>query len=240
MNVGVIIPALDEEAAIGNVGAEVPRDVVNQIYVIDNGSKDRTAIVASQAGARVIQEHRRGYGSACLAGLDAAKDCDILVFMDGDSSDDPSQINLVLDPILNGQADLVIASRRGDEAGSAVLPPHQILGNRIASWLIRLLYRVRLCDIGSFRAIRRERLLALGMSHPTYGWPVEMIVKAARRRYRILQVPVTYRRRSGGESKVGGTIKGSLLASYHMVVTILRYTFWAGETSCQPRDCPTS
>lgn len=221
MKVELIIPAYNEEQAIGEVVREVPRDVVSRIIVVDNASTDGTGRAAREAGAEVIREERRGYGSACLAGVRALKDAEIVVFLDGDRSDDPREVRLLIDPILTGQADLVIGSRPGRMERGA-LTPQQLVGNRVATTLIKLLYGVRLGDIGSFRALRREVLESLGMSNLSYGWPVEMVVKAARRGHRITEVPITYRRRIG-ESKVSGTLKGSLLAGYHMISIILRY-----------------
>jgi glycosyltransferase involved in cell wall biosynthesis len=214
-----IIPALDEAAALARLLPEVPRDVVAEVLVVDNGSRDATAAVARGAGARVVAEPRRGYGRACLAGLRAAAGADVVVYLDGDYSDDPRQIPRLLGPLWQGRADLVVGTR-GAGAG---LPLHQRLGNALAMALLRLLFGVRLGDPGSFRLARRETLLALGMEHPTYGWPVEMLVKAARRGYRVVGVPVPARPRWGGRSKVGGTLRGSVLAGWHMLATIVRY-----------------
>ncbi|MBI4588372.1 MAG: glycosyltransferase [Candidatus Rokubacteria bacterium] len=224
MRVAVVIPALDEEAAIGLVVKEIPGDLAAEVFVVDNGSADRTAEVAGAAGARVIHEPRRGYGAACLAGALAASDADILVFLDGDRSDDPSEMSAVLGPIRDGRADLVIGARVPVEDGA--ITARQSFGNRLVIWLVRLLYGVRLQDIGPFRAVRADVLRDLGMEHQTYGWPVEMVVKAARRGYRVTNVPVSCRRRIG-RSKVAGTLKGSLLAGYHLLFTTLRYA-WRG------------
>lgn len=221
--VAAIIPAWNEAGAIGLVIAALPRDLVDLLLVVDGGSTDGTETVAHDAGATVIPQERRGYGSACATGVRAAleADAEILVFLDGDYADDPADLPRVLGPILDGTADLVLGSRldRGDRGA---LPPHQRAGNRVATTLIALLYRRRLRDIGSFRAIRADKLAALDMAHPTYGWPVEMVVKAAKRGYRIREVPIHYRRRIG-QAKVGGTLRGSLLAGYHMLHTIFRY-----------------
>jgi glycosyltransferase involved in cell wall biosynthesis len=217
----LIIPAYNEEAAIAEVVGAVPRDLVSRVIVVDNGSTDATGRVARDAGAEVVREERRGYGSACLAGVRALERAEIVVFLDGDRSDDPSEVRVLVDVILADRADFVIGTRTSRMERGA-LTPQQLVGNRVATALIRWLYGVRLSDIGSFRAIRRDALLSLGMSNLTYGWPVEMVVRAAKHRYRIAEVPITYRRRIG-ESKVSGTLAGSVLAGYHMLTTILRY-----------------
>jgi glycosyltransferase involved in cell wall biosynthesis len=214
-----IVPALDEEAAIARLLPEFPRDVVAEVIVVDNGSRDGTAAAARAGGARVVAEPRRGYGRACLAGLRAAEGADVVVYLDGDYSDDPREIPRLLAPLLDGHAELVVGTR----GTAAALPLHQRLGNALAMGLLRLLYGLRLSDPGSFRAARRATLLALAMEHPTYGWPVEMLVKAARQGYRIVDVPVASRPRWGGRSKVGGTLRGSILAGWHMLATIIRY-----------------
>ncbi|MGH7408014.1 MAG: glycosyltransferase family 2 protein [Candidatus Methylomirabilales bacterium] len=224
MRIAVIIPALDEEAAIGEVVGGVPRDLAGEIIVVDNGSVDRTAEVARAAGARVIAEPIRGYGAACLAGAMAARDADILVFLDGDRSDDPAEMPLLLRPILSGQADLVVGSRIAGSVEDGALTSHQRFGNRLVTWMIRVLYGLTLTDIGPFRAIPARVLRDLGMEHKTYGWPVEMIVKAAKKGYRVVGVPVSCRKRVG-RSKVAGTLKGSLLAGYHLLSTTLRYAW---------------
>jgi glycosyltransferase involved in cell wall biosynthesis len=220
----VVIPALNEEAAIGSVVQEVPRQLVHEIVVVDNGSTDRTAEVAAAAGARVVREPRRGYGAACRAGALAAPDADVLVFLDGDRNEDPREMDRVLGPVLRGEADLVIGSRVRGGAAPGALTPQQRVGNRIVTTLLRLLYGLRLTDIGPFRAIPAHLLMDLRMEHLSYGWPVEMVVKAARRGYRIVEVPVSCRPRVG-RSKVAGTLRGSLLAGYHLLLTTVRYAW---------------
>jgi glycosyltransferase involved in cell wall biosynthesis len=224
MRVSVVIPALNEEEAIAGVVREVPRALVHEIIVVDNGSTDRTAALASAAGARVVHEPVRGYGAACLAGALAAGDADVLVFLDGDRNEDPRELPIVLAPVLAGQADLVIGSRARGGAAPGALTPQQRIGNRVVTILLRLLYGLSLTDIGPFRAIRTRVLRDLAMEHKTYGWPVEMIVKAARGGYLIVEVPVTCRVRLG-RSKVAGTLKGSALAGYHLLFTTLRYAW---------------
>lgn len=224
MGITVIIPALDEEQAIGTVVNEVPRNLVSEIIVVDNGSIDRTAEVAEAAGARVIREPIRGYGAACLAGATAASHADVFVFLDGDRSDDPREMPVVLAPLLDGRADLVIGSRTAGFTEKGAMTSQQRLGNRLVTWIVRLLYGVTLTDIGPFRAIRASVLRDLGMEHKTYGWPVEMVVKAAKKGYRVMNVPVSCRKRIG-VSKVAGTMKGSILAGYHLLSTTVRYAW---------------
>lgn len=228
MRVVAIIPALDEEAAIAGAVARLDRRLVHEVIVVDNGSRDRTADRAAAAGARVIFEPRRGYGRACLSGVEAAAGADVLVFLDGDGSDVPEDLPRLLSPIQHGDADLVLGSRALGRREPGSLPAHQLWGNRLVLVLLRLLYGVRLTDFGPFRAVRAEALAGLGMAHPTYGWPIEMVVKAAKRGLRIVEVPVDWRRRIG-RSKVAGTLRGSLLAGYHLVATVLRYAWERGR-----------
>jgi glycosyltransferase involved in cell wall biosynthesis len=220
--VTAIIPALDEEGAIAAVVREVKAGPVDEVIVVDNGSRDETGGRAAAAGARVVQEPRRGYGSACLAGARAAGRSDILVFLDGDGSDVPGDLPHLLAPIQDGRADLVLGSRARELREPGALAAHQLWGNRVVLRLLRLLYGLRLTDFGPFRAIRADTFRRLEMSHPTYGWPIEMVVKAARQRLGIVEIPVRYRRRVG-RSKVTGTLRGSLLAGYHLIATVLRY-----------------
>ncbi|OGL01157.1 MAG: glycosyl hydrolase [Candidatus Rokubacteria bacterium RIFCSPHIGHO2_02_FULL_73_26] len=224
MRVTVIIPALNEEAAIAGVVREVPRELVGEVIVVDNGSTDRTAERARAAGARVVREPERGYGAACMAGVRAAGDADVLVFLDGDRNEDPAELARVLGPVLAGRADLVVGSRVRGPRGARALPPQQRAGNRVVALLLRRLYGLALTDVGPFRAVPARVLHDLGLEHRTYGWPVEMLVKAARRGYRIVEVPVSCRPRIG-RSKVGGTLRGSVLAGYHMLRTTLTYAW---------------
>ena len=226
MRVAVIIPALNEEGAVAHVIAGVPRDLVHQIIVVDNGSTDRTGEVAQAAGALVVREERRGYGYACAAGVAAAGDeFDVLVFMDGDGSDDAGQMQSLIGYIESDEADLVLGSRVLGPAARGALLPHQRLGNGLTSALVRLLYGQRITDLPPFKAIRRPVLVGLGMREMTYGWTVEMIVKCARRGHRIVEAPVATRPRIAGQSKVSGTIKGTVLAAYYLLGTTLKYAW---------------
>ncbi len=226
----VVIPALNEEAAIGDLVAEVLAASRQPdlgatpagVFVVDNGSTDATAARAAEAGATVVAEPRRGYGRACLSGVLAAGDVDVIVLMDGDQSDRPDELPLLLGPLLVGEADLVIGSRTLGSYEPGSLLPQQIAGNWVAAKLLRLLYGVRVTDIGPFRVIRRHDLLGLGMREMTYGWSVEMIARAARQRLRVREVPVTYRKRAGGESKVSGNLRASVRAGARITATILR------------------
>jgi glycosyltransferase involved in cell wall biosynthesis len=222
MKVTVVIPTLNEAQAIGEVVSAVPADRVHEIIVVDNGSTDDTANQASLAGARVIRESRPGYGSACLAGAKAAAGTDVIVFLDGDRSDDPQQLHTIAGPVLDNRADLVIGSRLKGVLEKGAMPLHGRLGNRLIVLLLRLLYGANITDIGSFRAIKAQTLCDLNMEQMTYGWPVEMVVKAARKGLRIQSVPINYRKRIG-ESKVTGTIRGTILATYYMFLVPLKY-----------------
>jgi glycosyltransferase involved in cell wall biosynthesis len=227
MKISVVIPALNEEHAIGEVVRTVPADRVHEVIVVDNGSTDGTAQQASAAGARVIFEPRAGYGSACLTGAKAAAtNADIIVFLDGDRSDDPSQLEAIVGPLVDNRADLVIGSRIEGSLEKGAMALHGRAGNRFIVFLLQLLYGVDITDIGSFRAIKAQTLFDLDMRQMTYGWPVEMVVKAARSGLRIKSVPINYRRRIG-ESKVTGTVRGTLLATYYMFVVPLKYLFKA-------------
>jgi len=224
-SIAIIIPALNEEGAIRKLLAEIAPTSATWIIVVDNGSTDRTAQVANEAGAMVVKEPIAGYGRACWKGLQTALSlgADLLIFMDGDGSDDPADIPQMLAPILEGRADLTVGSRISHRSEQGAIPPQARLGNWLVSHMISLLYAAQIHDIGSFRAIRSEKLAALNMHEMTFGWPVEMLVKAARARYHILEIPIHYRRRSHGKSKVAGTVLGSIKAAYFMLSTTLRY-----------------
>ena len=223
-HISVVIPALDEEASIAQVIALVP-DWVDRTIVADNGSRDRTAARAAEAGAEVVHAPRRGYGSACLAGIRAAGMTDVIVFLDGDLADDPTRMADLVTPILRGEAELVIGSRvlGGAEAGS--LTWAQRFGNWLACTLIRIFWGAHHTDLGPFRAIRREALERLDMRDPDFGWTVEMQVKAAQRKLVVTEVPVTYRIRIG-VSKISGTVRGTVLAGTKIIWVILRSALW--------------
>lgn len=228
----IIIPALNEEAVIGDVIRQLKLCKQLQlvgiidIVVVDNGSTDATASVAQAAGARVVSEPRRGYGRACLAGVRASLSADIIVFMDGDGSDAPTDILHVWQPIADGIADMVMGSRTRGIREPNALTPQQIVGNAIGTMLMRLLNGTRLSDIGPLRAIRRDSLLQMQMAEMTYGWSTEMLIKAARLGLRLQEVPVAYRRRAGGHSKVAGTVLGTIRASMAILRTIATYARW--------------
>jgi glycosyltransferase involved in cell wall biosynthesis len=197
--------------------------------VVDNGSTDATAAEARAAGAQVIREPRRGYGYACAAGVAAAADTEVLAFLDGDHSSLPSELPRILAPILADEADLVLGSRvRGHIAPGAMLP-HQRFGNWLAAQLMSRLYGIAVTDLGPYRAVRRSLLAALDMREMTYGWPTEMMVKAAKRRARIAEVPVSWFPRQAGRSKVSGTLRGTILAAWYILGVTLRYAWWSPE-----------
>lgn len=218
----LIVPALDEEAAIGVTLGRVPRGLYREIIVADNGSRDRTAEVARAHGATVVHEPQGGYGAACLRAIGALPEgIEAVVFMDADASDDPAEAVLLLDPIYSRRADLVIGSRTLGRAEKGALEPHQILGNRLATWLIHLLFRYRCTDLGPFRAIRADALRQLGMRDRNYGWTIEMQIKALQHGLRVVEVPVSYRRRIG-VSKISGNWRASLAAGAKIIWTVFR------------------
>ena len=221
--ISVIIAALNEEAAIARVIHSVPKNLADEIVVVDNGSRDRTAELASAAGARVVSEPIAGYGRAFRTGLRSiSPKCEIVVFLDGDGSDCPEMMDRLVTPIVEGRADFVIGSRtRGHrERGSMNL--HQVLAGYMIGFILRILYGVRSTDMGPFRAIRRNTLDRLGLREETYGWPLEMQMRAARARVPTMEAPVDYRRRAGGHSKIAGTVRGSVLAASRILITLAR------------------
>ncbi|HSI03036.1 MAG: glycosyltransferase family 2 protein [Myxococcota bacterium] len=223
MNVDVVIPALDEEPAIGDVVRSfIGR--VREVVVADNGSRDRTAEVAREAGARVVSAPRRGYGNACLAALaELAPGCDVVVFADADGSDDPADLDGLVAPIVSGEADLVIGSRVRGVMEAGALTPQQRMGNALAATWLRWRFGQPATDLGPFRAVRKESLDRLHMSDPTYGWTIEMQIKAARAGMRYTEVPVAYRRRKAGTSKVSGTLRGIAGASAKILGLLAYY-----------------
>lgn len=224
MRVSVIIPTHNEAQAIGRVLADLPSDLVTEVIVVDSDSTDGTPDLARSLGAVVIQEPCRGYGRACLTGLANAKHPDVVVFLDGDYSDRPSELPILLAPIVEGRADITLGSRLQDRRSAAALPWHQVLGNRLAASLIRLLYGLKISDLGPFRAARAEVLRALALEQTTYGWAVEMILKGALAGFRVVEVPVSYHPRIG-KSKISGTLKGTIGASWFILSLIVRYYF---------------
>lgn len=224
MKLVIIMPALNEELAIGSVLDEIPRDVVEEteVVVVDNGSTDRTPEVAREHGATVVREERRGYGSACLRGLALAEEADIVVILDADGADDPRNLPRLLSPILSDEADFVLGSRVLGQPEPGSLPPQVRFGNALTTFLIRLLYRHPYTDMAPFRAIRKTKLDELSMRDTNYGWNVEMQIKAIRRGLRVQEIPVPYRRRMG-KSKISGTVKGTVSAGTKMLYSVLRY-----------------
>ena len=224
MRVSVIIPTHNEEQAIGRVLGDLPFDLVSEVIVVDSNSTDRTRELAGKMGARVIEEPRRGYGRACLTGLENTENPDVIVFLDGDYSDRPSELPILLGPIAGGSADITLGSRFSSRSNSGALPWHQSLGNRLAARLIQLLYGVKITDLGPFRAGRADVLRALALEEASYGWAVEMILKGAVAGFRIVEVPVSYYPRIG-KSKISGTVKGTLGAAWFILSRIVRYYF---------------
>jgi glycosyltransferase involved in cell wall biosynthesis len=220
--IAVVIPTLNEEEPIAAVIRAVPRDAVDEVIVVDSGSEDRTVERARAAGAHVIVERQRGYGRACAAGTRAAQDCGVIVFLDGDGSDRPELLPRLLAPILANTHDFVIGTRTRGEREPGSMNALQVLAGYAAGALTRMLYGVAYSDMCAFRAIRREALEQLGMRETTYGWNLEMQMRAARAGLRILEVPVAHRRRLGGTSKVSGTVLGTLKAASRIGLTVAR------------------
>lgn len=232
MRVSVIIPTHNEAQAIGLVLADLPSNLVTEVIVVDSNSNDGTPEIAAKMGARVVQEPRRGYGRACLTGLAAANAPDVVAFLDGDYSDRPSELPILLAPIIDGRADITLGSRLRERSSAGALPWHQVLGNRLAASLIRLLYGLAITDLGPFRAGRTDILRALALEETTYGWAVEMILKGALAGFRVIEVPVSYYPRIG-KSKISGTLKGTIGAGWFILSLIVRYYFQHRRTGTQ-------
>jgi glycosyltransferase involved in cell wall biosynthesis len=224
VRVSVIIPTRNEASAIGRVLADLPCDLVNEVIVVDSNSTDGTPEIAAKMGARVVHESRRGYGRACLTGLALADAPDIVVFLDGDYSDRPAELPILLAPIMGGRADITLGSRLGKQRIAGALPWHAVFGNWLAASLINLLYGLRISDLGPFRAARADVLRELALEEATYGWAVEMILKGALRGFRIVEVPVSYYPRVG-QSKISGTVRGTLGAAWFILSRIVVYYF---------------
>lgn len=223
LSAAVVIPTLNEAESIAGVVEEIPRDLAREIIIVDGGSNDGTPAVAAACGGRVIAAGGRGYGRACSAGVDAASpECGIIVFMDGDGADRGDLMALLVDPIRRGEYDFIIASRLRGERQPGAMSWHQLLAGYLAGLGTKALYGVRYTDMCAYRAIRRDCLSHLGMREMTYGWNIEMQMRAARAGLRILEVPMPYRRRSGGRSKVAGSLRGSLRAAYRITTTFVR------------------
>ncbi|NJB83097.1 glycosyltransferase family 2 protein [Wenyingzhuangia aestuarii] len=223
----VIIPAFNEEQSIANVVNDIPKNIVDTIIVVNNNSTDNTAKVATHAGANVLLESKMGYGYACLKGMEyiAQQNLhpDIIVFLDGDYSDYPEQIPLVVAPILNDNIDLVIGSRNNSQRAKNSMTPQQVFGNWLATSLMKLFFKANFTDLGPFRAIKYQKLLELNMTDKTYGWTVEMQLKAVKSNFNYTEVPVKYRERIG-VSKVSGTIKGTIFAGIKILSWIFKYS----------------
>jgi glycosyltransferase involved in cell wall biosynthesis len=219
----VIIPALNEEETIGLLVTDTLKQPIDTVIVVDNASTDQTVRRARQAGAQVVSETRRGYGYACAAGVAAATNADVVIFLDGDYSCLPEEISDLLAPLWRNEADLVIGSRELGHIAPGAMPPHQRFGNWLMARLMNTLYGLKLTDLGPYRAISRELLESLHMREMTFGWPTEMTVKAIRRQARVVEVPVSWHRRHAGQSKISGTVKGTILAAYYIFGVTIRY-----------------
>lgn len=222
----VIIPAFNEENSVGKVVRDIPGGLVRETVVVNNASTDETRLAAEAAGATVLDQPQKGYGNACLTGMEYVakmdKHPDIVVFLDADYSDHPEEMPLLVAPITEGRADLVIGSRALGQKERGAMTPQQVFGNWLATRLLKVLYDAYFTDLGPFRAIRYEALTSLGMADRNYGWTVEMQVKAAKAGLKCTEVPVTYRKRIG-KSKVSGTVKGTVMAGYKILYTIAKY-----------------
>ena len=222
MRVSVVIPTRNEASAVAHVLADLPASVVTEVLVVDSNSTDGTPEVAARMGARVIPEPRRGYGQACLTGIANCIEPDLIVFLDGDYSDRPSELPRLLAPITEGRADITIGSRLAGPRAKRAMAWHAALGNRLAALLIRILFRQNITDLGPFRAARADVLRELALEETTYGWAVEMILKGAAKGFRVVEVPVSYHPRIG-ESKISGTVRGTIGAAWFIFSRILRY-----------------
>jgi len=230
VRVSVIIPTRNEADAIGRVLADLPLEFVNEVIVVDSESSDGTPDIAARMGARVISEARRGYGRACLTGLAAASAPDVVVFLDGDYSDRPAELPLLLAPIAEGRADITIGSRLAGPRTPGALPWHALFGNWLAASLITKLYGLKISDLGPFRAARADVLRAVELEETTYGWAVELILKGAIYGFRIVEVPVSYHPRVG-KSKISGTFRGTVGAAWFILSRIALYYFRRRKTS---------
>lgn len=229
MRISVVIPVYNEAQSIGRVLGDIPT-MVDEVLVVDSDSSDGTGAIARDMGAKVLLEPRRGYGRACLTGLAAANAPDVVVFLDGDYSDRPAEMPILLDPLGAGSADMVIGSRLAGARTPGAMPWHAVLGNRLAAGLIASFTGLHLTDLGPFRAARYDALIALRLQESTYGWPVEMIVKGARRGLRIVEAPVSYHPRLGS-SKISGTFRGSVGAAWGIFSAIVKYQFFDASSS---------
>ena len=224
--ISIIIPAFNEEQSIGKVIGDIPHDLVNHVIVVNNASTDKTVEEAEKAGAIVLTENRKGYGWACLKGIEHSRslNTDIVVFLDGDYSDHPEEMPNLLAPIFEHDMDMVIGSRVLGKREKGSLTPQQVFGNWLATRLIRLFYRARFTDLGPFRAIKSSSLEELKMVDKTYGWTIEMQIKAAKKKMSFCEVAVNYKRRIG-VSKVSGTVKGTILAGIKIIFAVFKYRF---------------
>lgn len=222
----VIIPAYNEENSIAKVISDIPKGLVHEVIVVNNNSNDETEVNARAAGATVLREGRPGYGRACLKGIEYIKQLqpspDIVVFIDADYSDRPEEMSMLVQPIINEGMDMVIGSRALGKKEKGSMTIQQVFGNWLATRLLKVIYDVRYTDLGPFRAIRYDKLIEINMQDTTYGWTVEMQLKAAKLKMKVIEVPVSYRKRIGF-SKISGTVKGTMMAGYKIITTIFKY-----------------